>query len=335
MNIPGAQKINLESALIGNGWFDPLIQLQSYYNFTVSPGNTYDLFPFNASIAAMMYNNLYGPGNCVGMTKDCNTRGIDEVCTAADIFCYYEVEALYDTYAGRNEYDIRELVPDPFPYPYFVEYLNTPAVQAAVGAYQNFSRSSSTVSNAFETTGDDDREANTIEDVRLLLGQNVTVVMFYGDADYNVNWIGGEAVAEEIDAAGFSSAGYANFTTSDNAVHGQVKQSGLYSFVRVYDSGHLVPFYQPLAALTLFERAINGLDIATGTQRVTSDYLTVGTPKSTYREGNATIQFEVLPSNATYNTTLNGPNPTTPLNTTMSYRKSSRQSARRKFRPGL
>jgi len=37
--------------------------------------------------------------------------------------------------------------------------------------------------------------------------------------------------------------------------------------------------------------------------------LTVGTPTSDYREGNATIQFEVTPANATYNTALNGPDP--------------------------
>lgn len=56
--------------------------------------------------------------------------------------------------------------------------------------------------------------------------------------------IGGEAVAAEIDAQGWSNAGYENFTTSDGEVHGAVKQSGKYSFVRVYDSGHQVPFYK-------------------------------------------------------------------------------------------
>lgn len=66
-----------------NGWFDPLIQYQAYYNFTVSPGNTYDYDPFNASIKALLYNNLYGRGNCVDQVKDCNARGIDEICIAA------------------------------------------------------------------------------------------------------------------------------------------------------------------------------------------------------------------------------------------------------------
>lgn len=92
-----------------------------------------------------------------------------------------------------------------------------------------------------------------------------------------------------------------NITTSDNVVHGQVKQSGKFSFARVYESGHMVPFYQPLLALEMFTRAINGLDIATGTVKVAAEYLTKGTVKSEYREGNRTMQFKVLPKNATYN----------------------------------
>lgn len=45
LNIPGTHKIHLNSVLIGNGWFDPLIQYQAYYNFTVYPGNTYNYSP--------------------------------------------------------------------------------------------------------------------------------------------------------------------------------------------------------------------------------------------------------------------------------------------------
>ena len=70
-----------------------------------------------------------------------------------------------------------------------------------------------------------------------------------------------------------------------------------------------VPYYQPEISLEIFERAIAGLDIATGLINVTSSYRTVGLPTSNYREGNATIQFEVLSINSTYNTTTNKPNP--------------------------
>lgn len=110
-----------------------------------------------------------------------------------------------------------------------------------------------------------------------------------------------------INATGYDTAGFVNMTTSDNIVHGQVKQSGLFSFVRIYESGHEVPFYQPLASLEMFERALKQVDIATGKEEVHDEFKTEGTPTSTYREGNGTVQFEVTPKNATYNTALNAP----------------------------
>ena len=61
--------------------------------------------------------------------------------------------------------------------------------------------------------------------------------------------------------------------------------------------------------MAIFERSIAGLDIATGLVNVTSSYRTVGPAASNYREGNATIQFEVLGTSTTYNTSVNGPNP--------------------------
>ena len=144
-NIPGAHKINLAAVMIGNGWYDPIVQYEAYYNYTVYPGNTYDFKPFNKTIEDLMYNNMYGPGNCLDLVKDCNERGIDEVCAYADPYCALEVESIYDNYAGRDEYDMRELEPDPYPYDFYTDYLNTPKVQAAIGAYVNFTEISGTV----------------------------------------------------------------------------------------------------------------------------------------------------------------------------------------------
>jgi len=270
----------------------------------------------------MMYNAMYGPGNCYDMTVDCYTRGINEICHAADNFCANEVEEVLDNIANRDEYDVRELQPDPFPYTFFVDYLNTPKVQQAIGAYVNYSESSETVGNAFGSTGDDDREEGTIEDVRKLVEQGVYVVQYAGDADYNCNWLGGQVISGLVEAPGFGTAGYTNVSTSDGIVHGQVKQSGNFAFVRVYESGHEVPFYQPVLALEMFERAISGKDIADGEHSVWRGYKSVGTPESTYREGNATIQWKVLDADATYNTTTNMPNPGNGTTTSTSAKRS-------------
>lgn len=87
-----------------------------------------------------------------------------------------------DSIAGRDEYDIRELYPDPFPYEYYVDYLNTPKLQKAIGAFVNYSESSSTVGSAFSNTGDDDREEGTVADVTKLVEAGVYVVEYNGDA---------------------------------------------------------------------------------------------------------------------------------------------------------
>lgn len=143
--------------------------------------------------------------------------------------------------------------------------------------------------------------------MRDLVKAGLTVIMYFGDADYNCNWIGGYAVYNKIAVPGYESAGFVNITTSDGIVHGQVKQTGKFSFVRIYESGHEVPFYQPEVALTMVERAIKGVDIATGKTKVEDGYLTKGPRDSTYREGNATVQTKVVPTDAVYNLTTNTP----------------------------
>jgi carboxypeptidase C (cathepsin A) len=321
----GAKQISLKGVLIGNGWYDPAIQYAAYYNFTVNPGSTYDFQFFNESIQNLMYNQMFGPGNCLDMIHDCYARGIDDVCSYADNFCFAEVENIYDIYAGRDEYDSRELMPDPFPPAFYVQYLNTPEVQQAIGAYVNFTESNNAVSAAFGTTGDDGRKLSILDDMKKLLDQGVTLIMYTGDADYNCNWYGGEVVSHEIGAPGYEDAGYVNVTTSDGIVHGQVKQSGSFAFLRIYESGHEVPFYQPVIALEMLERVMAGKDIATGVQNVDQNYKTVGTQKSTYREGNGTVQMDVVPTDDTYNTTTNAPNPYNATNGTNSDSGSSRQ----------
>lgn len=60
--LSGAHKIGLESVMIGNGWYDPLIQYGAYYNFTVD--NTYDVRYEKEWQYDAMFNSMYGEGNC-------------------------------------------------------------------------------------------------------------------------------------------------------------------------------------------------------------------------------------------------------------------------------
>lgn len=65
-----------------------------------------------------------------------------------------------------------------------------------------------------------------------------------------------------------------------------------------------------MVALSLFNRTIHGLDIATGTvqARMGGGYVTKGPQTSTFREGNGTVIYEVLdPSEWVYDVNLNMP----------------------------
>ncbi|KAM7215131.1 hypothetical protein V8F06_009449 [Rhypophila decipiens] len=57
---------------------------------------------------------------------------------------------------------------------------------------------------------------------------------------------------------------------------GVVRQAGKLSFSRVFDAGHNVAAYQPKAVFTIFGRAMNGLDVATGEEKLGSDYQSEG-----------------------------------------------------------
>lgn len=320
-NITGAVPINLKTLLIGNGFYDAQVQYPAYYNFTVKPGNTYDFSPFNTSLQTQLFNNIYGKGACLDQNRQCNTSNSNAVCSAADNFCVSNVEQFFDDNVPRNEEDIREMNPDPFPPTFYYDYLNTPKVQAALGAFTNWSAASPTVFVAFNSTGDESRDGQSviIPAMAKLLQSNVTVGMYHGDADYDSNWIGGEVVANLVNAPNFTKAGYVNISTSDGIVHGQVKQSGGFSFSRIYFAGHEAPFYQPLAMYELMMRAIGGVDIATGKMaaNLNSKVVTMGLAKSTFRNGNGTFQMQAVPAGVGFNTTLNRPNVNVVMNPIM------------------
>jgi carboxypeptidase C (cathepsin A) len=288
INTPGAVKIHVSALMIGNGWHDASIQYPAYYNYTVNPGNTYDVKPYNSTVAKKMHDDIYGPGRCLDQLQTCYKNGTNQACAMADAFCDYVTSAPYSL-SARDTYDIRQLEPSPFPPEHYQKYLNTPKVLQAIGAFTNYTDGSDVVGATFASTGDNARPHTVMVDMRRLLESGTTVLLYYGDADYVCNWIGGEIVAEEVGAHGFGSAGYVDISTSDKIVHGEVKQSNNFAFVRVYDSGHMVPYFKPLVSLEMLKRVIKKVDIATGTEVVKRGYVTKGPKKTTYREGNGTV----------------------------------------------
>jgi carboxypeptidase C (cathepsin A) len=152
----------------------------------------------------------------------------------------------YYVYSGRGTYDIRVSASDPVPPVSPMEtYLNQGFVQDALGVNLNYTPANNEVYYAFQQAGDIvyPTALLALED---LLEKGVRVALYAGDADYICNWFGGEAVSLTVNythAEQFRNSGYAPFEI-DGAEYGEVRQYGNFSFLRIYESGHQVPYFQ-------------------------------------------------------------------------------------------
>lgn len=198
--------------------------------------------------------------------------------------CRDNVEAPYYSYGRRGVYDIRAPYDDPNPPDYMIDFLNLASTQEAIGVNTNYTQFSNTqIYYAFQRAGDFVYPI-FLEDLQVLLDSPVRVALLYGDADYICNWFGGEAVSLAANFTGaeeFRAAGYAPMVV-DGVHYGDVREYGNFSFVRLFDAGHEAPYYQPVAALAHFNRTINMFDTATGQTKITPDYATNGSAKSTH-----------------------------------------------------
>lgn len=185
------------------------------------------------------------------------------------VCCSDNVEGPYYAYGGRGVYDIRHPYDDPTPPTYFVDYLNLPAVQQALGVSLNYTDANNDIYWQFQATGDF-VYPNFLQDLEFLLDQGVRVSLYYGDADYICNWFGGQAISLAINythAAQFAKAGYQPLLV-DGVEYGEVRQYGLLSFTRVYEAGHEVPFYQRESPASLTGRERRCVDVPCHSRRV-------------------------------------------------------------------
>jgi len=149
----------------------------------------------------------------------------------------------------------------------------------------NYTDSNADIFYAFQRSGDFSYP-NFMTDLEEILDNGVRVGMFYGDADYICNWFGGQAASLAVNythSEQFAKAGYAPFMV-DGTEYGEVRECGNFSFTRVYEAGHEVPYYQPKASLEFFKRTLDGLDIATGKTVIDYSYKTHGEAMATHTE---------------------------------------------------
>ncbi|OQD68931.1 hypothetical protein PENPOL_c002G04467 [Penicillium polonicum] len=287
--------VQLEFNTLGiiNGLIDLGIQSSFYPEFAVN--NTYGIQSVNDTVYNYMKFANEMPKGCqtlIAMCKATKRTSVADhsICSEATNMCRDNVEGPYHVLSGRGSYDIRHPTNDPTPPNYYLEYLNQASVLDAIGVDVNYTKSNADILYGFTQTGDF-AYPNFLEDLEALLSRPVRVALIYGDADYVCNWFGGEAVSlatEYEHSKEFRSAGYTPFVV-DGKEYGVTREYGNFSFTRVYDAGHMVPFYHPAASLQLFNRTLNGWEISTGEEKIKADAGSHGPASATHTQSSVAL----------------------------------------------
>ncbi|KAI9841936.1 MAG: hypothetical protein M1838_003343 [Thelocarpon superellum] len=284
-------KLEMNTLGIGNGIIDEYVQVPHYPEFAVN--NTYGIKAVNDTVYEYMQFALNMNNGCLQQLDFCRSTNLttpveQAICAEAENMCRDNVEGPYYAYSGRGTSN------DPTPPSYFESFLDLPSTQDALGVNLNYTGDSNQeIYYAFQQTGDF-VYPTFLEDLETILNHGVRVALYYGDADYICNWFGGQAISLAVNythADEFAAANYAPFVV-DDVEYGEVRQYGNFSFLRVYEAGHEVPYYQPEASLEMFRRTLLGLDIATGKAPLALNYSSPGLPHATHTETSVALPSE-------------------------------------------
>lgn len=291
---PGQIGLNIGTLLVIQGLVDYKTQSPSYPRF--ARNNTHGV-ELNETLVNYMETALHMPSfGCLDLLDTCkySEESYGEFsllaaiqCNTAVSTCRNTVELIYSLRSPEQDvYDIRNHSLHPQPSSAYPAWLNTGEVQQALGVDLNYSGSNSIeVYGQFYFTGDWIR-SRPLLDLSELLESGTRVALLFGDADYILNWLGGQDLSLAVNFTGsesFRNSGYVPLVT-DGKRYGDTREADNFSFTRLFDAGHDVPFYQPKAALAIFNRTIHGYDIATGTEVVGPGFATVGDKESTYSQ---------------------------------------------------
>ncbi|KAJ5180398.1 hypothetical protein N7492_003608 [Penicillium capsulatum] len=276
-----------------NGIIDEGIQAGHYPEFAVN--NTYGIKAVNDTIYNYMKFANEMPNGCqdqVDACKKTNRTSLTDhaICTQATNMCRDNVESPYYMFSGRGTYDIRHPSKDPTPPSYYMNYLANDTVLNALGVDVNYTQSNGEVYYAFQQTGDF-VWPNFLSDLEDILTRPVRVALIYGDADYICNWFGGQAISlatKHAHSKQFAAAGYAPLLV-DGKEYGLTREYGNFSFTRVYEAGHEVPYYQPEASLQLFNRTLNGWELSKGEKKLTAGSGTKGPTTAMHTESSVAL----------------------------------------------
>ncbi|KAJ2082094.1 hypothetical protein H4R24_001835 [Coemansia sp. RSA 988] len=242
-NRPGKPKLPLISIAVGNGLFNMATQYK--YLPWMACNSTYQPIVNNTICSAMV-----NARDVFSRSLEIHQRTQSRESAANATFAGYDILTPYQL-AGGNPYDVRKAcVGGSLCDPYMdtvVAYANQPSVHAELGVRTTpaFELCNPGIQNAFINTGDEIVDASAW--IPYILSAGVRVLNYAGDADLICNWVGNKALMMDIlwpGRAGFAMALDRPWGAGGVAL-GHVRTFGGLSFLRIFESGHMVAKDQP------------------------------------------------------------------------------------------
>merc|ERR1719221_2358388 len=193
---------------------------------------------------------------CLPAIEACNnynSSSQESSCSSAFIKCNVAETTPYRL-TGYNPYDMRikcAVPPLCYDFSNVETFLNTADVQKAIGATKKWASCNMGVNQAFQR----DFMKNYHTKIPDLLKDGIRVMIYAGDVDFICNWLGNKhwtLALEWPHKADFNAAEDKSYMLKDGKTQmGRVRQAAGFSFVQVFQAGHMVPLDQPEAALTM------------------------------------------------------------------------------------
>jgi cathepsin A (carboxypeptidase C) len=161
-----------------------------------------------------------------------------------------------------NPYDLRkQCTSPPLCYDQRDEerFLQLPEVQLKLGVPQPraWTDCNDTVHGFFENSGD--FYSRTNDTVAYLLSSDVPVLVYHGDTDFMCDWIGGKRWVSDLawkHHHAWNRASDVPFMVNGRAA-GQERSFGGFTFMQLYESGHMVPMDQPENSLAMLREFLS------------------------------------------------------------------------------
>lgn len=261
--------IPLRSVLIGNGLSDVSTQFPSYYEYACTRKN--GLHKPILDIASCTRMKVYADRCAADLTEHCSASYNPDRCSDAASLCEGELtESFFAT--GRNPYDISDPCRsgiETLCYSLTDEisaYLDRADVRKLVGAESieaigQFQSCNSRVLTEFYRHRDpfvDNRRH-----LALLLESGVRLLIYNGDLDFLVNYVGHQKSVDTMQWGG--QAAFLSQPLREWIVNGQpaglTRSADGLTWATVYRAGHMVPWDKPIEAQVMLHRWLADQDL--------------------------------------------------------------------------